>query len=141
LEQRGLAVISTSGVLVSLLFGFGAVTARRSEALDLPTSGRLLLVTAVVAFVIGAGFGLATNAPKTYAAIAQKALDSMITEDLWIGEEEPASRNVAKNKVKLVRIAREQNKRKAGLLQWALRSELVGVALVAASVADLLLHR
>jgi hypothetical protein len=141
LEQRGLAVISTSGILVSLLFGLGAVTTTRPAALGLPTLARFLLIAAVVAFVVGASFGLATNAPRTYAAIAMKDLKRMVTEDLWNKAEDPASRRVAENRVELVDVSRSLNAKKASLLEWALRFELAGVFLVAGSVTDLLLQR
>jgi hypothetical protein len=40
LEQRGLAVVSTSGVLVAILFGFTTI-ASDGSALDIPSSARL----------------------------------------------------------------------------------------------------
>jgi hypothetical protein len=140
LEQRGLAVITTSGVLVSLLFGLGAVVLKRAETLGLPLAARLLLVAALAAFVAAAGLGLATNLPRTYTVVALADLRRMVTPGLWDRAERPAARRVAENRVELLAVARQLNGTKAQLLQWAVGAETTGVALVAAAVAVLLLQ-
>lgn len=141
LEQRGLAVITTSGVLVSLLFALGAVAVKRAETIGLPLPTRLLLIAALTAFVAAAALGLATNLPRAYVALALADLRRMVTPGLWDKAEGPAARRVAENRVELVAVARRINATKARLLSWAVGAETVGVALVAAAVAVLLVQR
>jgi hypothetical protein len=141
LEQRGLAVITTSGVLVSLLFGLGAIGVKRFETLGLPLPAMLLLIAALLAFVSAAGLGLATNRPRTYVALALEDMQRMVSLELWEKAQEPAARRVAENRVGIIATARKHNATKASLLQWAIAAESAGVALVALSVVDLLIER
>ena len=64
LEQRGLAVITTSGVLVTLLFGLTALTVRRAATFDIPNTAAGLLVGALVFFVLAALLAIITNLPR-----------------------------------------------------------------------------
>jgi hypothetical protein len=50
LEQRAMAAITTSGVLVSLVFGFGTLI-KGKQITGLPDAPRVLLVLALVSFV------------------------------------------------------------------------------------------
>jgi hypothetical protein len=141
LEQRGLAVISTSGVLVSLLFALGAIGLPRSEAPGLPVLATVLLVAALLAFVAAAGLGLATNLPRAYQALALRDLRRMASLELWEKASGPAARRIAESQVEMIAAARKHNAAKAKLLRWAIAAETVGVGLIASSVADLFVQR
>src|SRR5262249_50095150 len=65
LEQRGLAVISTSATLGSLLFGLVAVLTEATDFI-LPGSAKTGLAIALAAFALAALFGLLTNLPLYY---------------------------------------------------------------------------
>jgi hypothetical protein len=141
LEQRGLAIISTSGALVSLLFGLGAVAVGRSGVLGLPWTARLLLIAATAAFIVASILGLLTNAPRAYLGAHLEDLRRLLLPDLWAASEALASRRVAENRVEVLTAARVFNASKAKILQAALIAELTGIVLIGGSVVDLLLER
>ena len=62
IEQRGLAVVTTSGTLVTLLFGIASLLTRGDDFV-LPARAHLPLDIALVLFVVAAIGGLMTNAP------------------------------------------------------------------------------
>jgi hypothetical protein len=53
MEQRCIAVVSTSGILVTVLFGFAAI-ARKSDGLHVPPSARSWFCLALGGFVVAA---------------------------------------------------------------------------------------
>lgn len=53
-EQRGLAVITTSGVLVTLLFALAALSTKRATTFVLPHAARTWLFVALVLFFLSA---------------------------------------------------------------------------------------
>ena len=73
LEQRGLAVITSSGILATLAFGSLAL-AKRGDRIPLSTVSVLLLVAGAVALLVAAGLALATNAPLRHRAVTLPAL-------------------------------------------------------------------
>lgn len=63
LQSRGLAVISSSGTLVTLLFGLSAV-ATTAQHLELQAAAKPPLYLAAVLLVAAAIAGIVTNAPR-----------------------------------------------------------------------------
>lgn len=80
-ESRGITVITTSGTLVTLLFGLVAVVTG-AEKFTLPEGSHGYLVAAVGLFVAAACLGIVTNMPILYpnVSIAQTDLDNMTTD-------------------------------------------------------------
>jgi uncharacterized membrane protein len=68
-EQRGLAVVTTSGVLVTLLFALAGLSTEAKQTFALPQNARAWLAAALVAFVLAAAAALATNLPLSYQAV------------------------------------------------------------------------
>jgi hypothetical protein len=134
IEQRGLAVITTSGVLVSLLVALSALVLGKdtTEFLNGPT--RALLVAAVLVFVVAAGFGLAVNAPGRYWGLSDDDLERIVEVPSWNAEKEEAALLVGQQRVAELKRAVSANDNKAALLQRGIGAEVVGVALVAAAV-------
>src|ERR1700682_4209777 len=60
IEQRGAAVVTTSGVLIALLFGFAGFTTTAPGFRAAGATG-LLLAFALVAFLIAAVLGILSN--------------------------------------------------------------------------------
>jgi hypothetical protein len=139
LEQRGLAVISTSGVLVSLLLALATVV-KRTEDFNIHREGRIFLIFALVGFITAAAFGIATNTPRSYIAIANDDLRRMVSEELWHNAEAPALRRIAENRVETLAVARRLNNNKGRLLLLGILGQSIGVVFVAATVASLLLR-
>ena len=113
LEQRGLAVISTSGVLVSLLLAITAVQNRNSSAAT-EVLVRIPLIVALVGFTLAAAFAVAVNVPRSYATLSTEELARMTTEQLWNGAPEGAARRVAESQVRETERARRVNLQKHG---------------------------
>jgi hypothetical protein len=137
LEQRGLAVITSSGVLVTLLFGFSALT-RTQQAAPLPVITRLLLIAAMVAFLIAALMSLGINRPVNYAPLGVKTDLQLMVSDMWRDSAADGQWLIAKFRVGEIDRWREANGAKARRLQRAIWAESLGVALLAGSVAVLL---
>jgi hypothetical protein len=66
IEARGLAVISVSGALVTLLFGLATLATRTTSGYRLPADARGWLYVAVVLFAISALSAILTNLPLAY---------------------------------------------------------------------------
>jgi hypothetical protein len=67
LDQRAMAIITTSGVLVSLAFGFGTLI-KGKQITSLPAAPKTLLALALLSFVAAAIAALLTVMPRSYPA-------------------------------------------------------------------------
>ena len=70
LEQRGLAVVSSAGALVTLLLGIVGL-AYNIDRITIPLIARLLLLLSVLAFVVASILGILTNKPMGYEALGR----------------------------------------------------------------------
>ena len=137
LEQRGLAVITTSGALVTLLFGLTALTVRRASTFVIPDSSAALLVAALVFFVLAALLAIVTNLPRSYEGVTVDALRKAVKER-WEDSEAVASEMVALTRLKMLASARSNNDLKGRALVAAMACEILAVALVGAAVGFVL---
>jgi hypothetical protein len=138
LEQRAMAVVTSSGVLVSLVFGFGAVVKGQGAVPRFPTGARVLLALALLAFVAAAVMSLITNRPRDYKPLGVKNdLEKMVSE-YWSISGDSALRSVAEFRTGEVDRWRDNNKIKAVYLQSAITLECCGIALLAASLVTIL---
>lgn len=138
LEQRAVTVITTSGVLVSLLFALAA-TVTDIEGFEPPFAARVLLAFAMGSFLVAAILGIAVNRPRDYEVTGQAGLRRIIEEQFWVGPSEIGSRRSAEVRVDMILSAREANRRKGKLLLGAMVLEVAAVALVGIAVAVILL--
>ena len=138
LEQRGGLVITTSGTLVSLLFGLAAVVTSR-KGFSVPFSARVLLLLAVVAFIAAALGGLAANLPlREYLEPEPESLRELTELDSWEAEVSIGARAIALARVDVLAAAREANDLKAVAVILAFAAEVVAIGLVAAAVGIVL---
>ncbi|TFV53160.1 hypothetical protein [Blastococcus sp. TF02A-35] len=138
LEQRGLAVITTSGALATLLFGLTALVSG-AEGFDLPRQAGGPLGVALVAFAVAALLALLTNVPLPYAnaALGDTADELRV---LWSKGREHALKLITGTRVKMLKRARAMNDVKAWLLIAAMLAEVIGVGAVAVAVGEVLRH-
>jgi len=134
LEQRGLAVISTSGVLVTLLFGLTALSVQRAKTFDLPRAAAAFLIVALVCFVLAAVSALVTNLPRSYQGVTVEGLRSAVS-DRWDDDEGKALRKVARTRLDVLAAAKEVNGQKARALVASMVLEIIAVALVGVAMA------
>lgn len=137
LEQRGLAVITTSGVLVTLLFGLTSRTLRPGGNPDIPNSAAVLLIAALVFFVVAALCAILTNIPRSYEGVRVDALRGAVKER-WDDSEATASEMVALTRLKVLQSCKSKNDLKGRVLLLAMSCEIFAVALVGAAVAVVL---
>jgi hypothetical protein len=136
LEARGIAVITTSGVLVSLLLGLvSAITG--SKTFVLPASTYAPLLTGGVLFVIAAILGILANVPFLYKS-ARPASLTLVCTDLWTDTPEDAELMVASTQIRLYASARGTNSLKAVFLLAALTAEVAALIPIVIAVADIL---
>jgi hypothetical protein len=138
LEQRGLAVITTSGVLVTLLFGLTALSVRRESTFVIPDTAAGLLIAALVFFVLAALLAILTNLPRPYEGVTVAALRQAVKER-WDDSERVASEMVALTRLKMLASAKRNNDVKGRALVLAMGCEILAVALVGAAVGFVLL--
>lgn len=138
LEQRGLAVITTSGVLVSLLFAIAAVVTESNDFV-LPSASRAFIVIALMFFIIAAVGGIAANAPLDYRQVSIKDLRRFVGEETWSGPADIASRRVVEAKVSILARARELNVLKGKALFAAIISEVIAVIILAIAVGIIMI--
>jgi hypothetical protein len=140
LEQRGLAVVSSAGALVTLLLGIVGL-AYKVDRVSTPIVARWLLLLSVIAFVVASIFGILTNKPMGYEAFGQDALSKMVEKRYWNGPREVGAWRVARLQVRLVGNARAQNAKKARRLRQAIWAGGCGILFAALSVIALLFQQ
>ena len=136
-EQRGVAVITTAGTLVTLLFAVIGLATRRTQTYSLPGMTKNWLIAAVVLLVLAAVCGLATNAPLRYKNVKandlRRAVDNMWNEDAW-----SAAGRITRSRIDILERAARMNSVKVWLLFVAVlleASALVPLAVVVIQIA------
>jgi hypothetical protein len=137
IEQRGLAVITTSGVLVTLLFGLTALSVRGGNEFVIPDGATAFLIAALILFVLAALSAIATNLPRSYEGPTVAGLRGAVT-DRWGDTEAVASEMVSLTRLKALESAKTNNDRKGLALVAAMVCEIAAVALVGAAVGVVL---
>ncbi len=137
LEARGITVITTSGTLATLLF---ALTARltATTSFKLPATARLPLLLALIAFVVAAICGLATNIPLIYQEATPRGLAKLVDARYWTGPATVGQLRVAAAQVTLITAARLANNLKVRLLIAAVTAELLAIVFLCWAVASIL---
>jgi hypothetical protein len=132
LEQRGVAVITSSGTLVTLLFGLTAL-ATKAQNYTLPAQAGLFLSAAAALFVAAAVAGIATNWAFYYIEVEPDGLRGLQDEN-WAGDEGEAAKVVANAWTDIIEDARINNATKGRLLRTAMILEVIGLVGVMISV-------
>lgn len=136
-EQRGIAVITTSGVLVSLLFGLAAVVTA-STRFVLPGAARVFLLLSLPCFLAAAVLGIRANLPMKYQEAGPEGLRRILEPQFWNGPAAVGTLRVAEVRVDILTSYRQQTTVKAKALVRAMWAEVAGVCLVALAVGVIL---
>lgn len=136
IERRGLAVVTSAGALVTLLFGLAAFNIG-DRHFTLPHSAKVLLIIALSAFFISALCAIATNFPFKYEEVKPDDL-YLAVKNRWTDQLPEAERMTAYTRLKVWRSARTKNDLKARYLYWAIIAQGIAVAAVAAAVGLIL---
>jgi hypothetical protein len=138
LEARGLSVITTSGVLVTLLLGFGGLV-KGDKGLALPELAKFTLTGGLIAFVLAAAAGLYLNTPLAYVEVRVEDLRIWLEPRLWEAQSVGGEVRAAEARVEVLAAARALNDRKAIVLVGAIGTEVVAIALLAVAVGAIVL--
>jgi hypothetical protein len=129
-EQRGLAVITTSGALVTVLFALAALSTKEADTFVLPHAARTWLFIGLGLFFFSAVAALLTNAPFIYQAVDAESVRERLRED------PPRKSDAAIKDIAYTRIdALESAKAKNSIKGWALAAAIVLEALAVGCVA------
>lgn len=137
LQSRGLAVISSAGTLVTLLFGLSAL-AVNVEDFALSTSTKVPLILAATLLVLAAVAGIATNAPRQKHAIGLDGLAPLLEDEAWTAEAKNALQATARTQLRIAKAAREANRTMARFLLGGIVLEIAGVAAITWAVIALI---
>jgi hypothetical protein len=137
LQSRGLAVISSSGTLVTLLFGLSAV-ATTAQHLKLPAAAKPPLYLAAVLLVAAAIAGIVTNAPRGGKVTALRNLAPLLEQPYWDYPVGPAQQEVARRQLAAAEVARAGNNTRARWLLIGIILEIAGIASTMAAVIALI---
>lgn len=127
-QARGIAVITTSGTLVTLLLAFGALATRKSATFTLPSTLKLPLTLASLLLVLAACVGLTINAPDTKATQLDLPNLHEALARLWNSPPEDVTCGIAMDQLDVLIDARRLNARRAWLLAIAIAIEILGIA-------------
>jgi hypothetical protein len=133
LEQKGTAVIASSGTLVTLLFGLVAVVTG-AKTFTLPPEAVGPLKVSIVLFLIAIAAALLISFPLPYGET------EMTTNELragWVDTPSDALAAVAGVQVKALAAAREWNGRKAVILIVAALFQLAALVALGIAVFDI----
>lgn len=137
LQSRGLAVISSSGTLVTLLFGLSAV-ATTAQHFKLPAAAKPPLYLAAVLLVAAAVAGIVTNAPRGSKVTALQRLAPLVESPYWEYPVGPAQQEVARTQLAAAAAARAGNQVRARYLLAGIILEIAGIASTMAAVIALI---
>jgi len=137
IEARGVTVITTSGTLTTLLF---ALTAGLTAAakFKLPEVAKLPLLLALVAFVVAAIFGLATNMPLQCKEATPLGLARLVDAKYWTAPPQIGQLRVAAAQVTIIAAFRSANNLKVVFLIVAISIELLAIVFLARAIASIL---
>ena len=134
LEQRGVAVVTTSGTLVTLLFGLiGVITAAKN--LSFPTAAHGYLVAAVILFAIAVGVGLAANLPFFYEE-AEPTANQLSA--IWDYTEPGAQAFVIATRLKILSSYRHANAVKGWLVLGGGLVQLAAVVMLVLAILSII---
>jgi len=131
LEQRGTAVISTSGALVTLLFGLAAFVPQQAR-FPVGSAARVALLCAVAFLLLAAVLGVTSTVPLPYGRLRVEELD---LRALTAEPADKARRRMVMTSARLLEDSQRLNAVKARLVVAATLAEVLAVIGIATSIA------
>lgn len=134
-EQRGLAVVTTAGTLVTLLLGLAALSTSAAKSEQLSHAEKVWLGIGFVLFVLSAAAAVLTNLPRKYEVVETDAIEARL-EETPVKDAEAARLDIAFTQVNCLKDAKAKNTWKGGLLFAALSCELLAVLCVGIALLE-----
>ena len=133
-EQRGVAVITTSGTLATLLLGLAALSTNASATFVLPQEARPWVTGALFGFFASAPAPLVVNVPLSYQAATIEEMRGRLREDPPI-DHPAATKDIAFTRLKALSSAKRMNSIKGWALAVAIGLEALAVGSLAMAVS------
>jgi hypothetical protein len=131
LEKRGITVITTSGVLVTLIFAFTSAVAKGNSLGNFTLGEKIAIAIALLFFVISAAFGIATNTPRNYAGVDYETLKQISTNET---PQTPITELMWSDLVDALATSRSRNDTKAAALSLSIVFQTIAIFVVAVTV-------
>lgn len=131
IEAKASTIVTTSGILVTLLFGLVAVVTN-AKSFQLPTDSHGWLTSAVILFVIATGLAVAT--PVIPFPYAQPIITPDSLANVWDYSASAARATVVATQLRQISNARQNNQRKSRLVGFAGTAELLALLTLATAV-------
>lgn len=132
-EARGLSIITSSGTIVTLVFGLAAL-ATQATKFKLDSTTKTALAVSLGCLIVAAVFGILCNMPIGYGEADEKDLKRLLEDRFWLGRIAVGQKRVADAEIDQIDIARKANTSKGKLLVAGLVFEVLGVVAVAVGV-------
>jgi hypothetical protein len=141
-EQRGIAVVTTSGTLASLLFGLVAAITTKSGFTTFSTVAQILILGALTSFLGAAVFGLFVNRPRLRRSVVGidpgSFRQQVMNMPAWTASSAEGSLAATEVRLEMLNDARIGNGIRARVLSAAFALEGLAAVLLAGAVADIL---
>jgi hypothetical protein len=134
LEQRGIAVVTTSGALATLLFGLAAVITG-VEKYKPPDNFRPPTIAALLFFIVAGVLAIMTNVPLPYQDVKARALNA---DKMWLVPDEKQARFIFDYRVKVLQGLQYRNRQKAICCVAAMGAQIIAAIFVALAVWNIL---
>jgi hypothetical protein len=139
LETRSLAVISTSGTLVTLLFALTALVLKDNDRAQLSVAERSTLVAGTLFFLLAAFGGILGNAPMRAGAVDPRSIRPLLEPEHWGARRDHAVKAIARSQLAVWIDIDRLNGKRLRILRAAITAEALGVAAIAVSAAQILI--
>ncbi|WP_394620221.1 hypothetical protein JNUCC0626_14290 [Lentzea sp. JNUCC 0626] len=132
-DARGQALITTSGVLVTVLTGLVTIV-RTGTTTRVPVAAQVVVIVALVLFVGAAVCGIAAGWNRHYAVATHRTLDKMVGVH-WTDDEVDARNNVATVQTFTIDTLRRGNRFKARCVSAGLITQVVALTALGLATA------
>jgi len=136
LETRGLAVITTSGTLVTLLLALAALVTQQKDY-RLPESVNAWVTTSLISFVAATALAIGANAPQMYRVVDVAALKTIVRAR-WESSSDDAIKTLTATRLDELQRAQAVNGVKGYLLLGAAVAQGVAIGGLTVAVAIIL---
>ena len=133
LQSRGLAIVTTSGALVTALLAVTGV-ALRPPQVAMSRDARTLLFAAAATFAAAAACGLGANLPRAYARPLLTDLTGKVSSDNWSRARIMADQEIAMSRAAQLKVAERSSDLIAIFVRCGIGLEVAAVALVGSAV-------
>jgi hypothetical protein len=134
-ERRGFSVITSSGVVASVLLGIAAVIVSGDE--KPPALARWAFVSALVLFAAAFILGIVANIPRSHEQTRSEHLRPLLEDRFWLGRPGVGKFRTAEVRVGMLEWSEGVNDTLGRLLIAALTAELLAILAVAVAVGAL----